>query len=161
MTGRSAEGVPYRSSEDIYRYMYKWRKRSIENLWVVQLWGKPKRIIKKELVAFGTESRVVINHFKVFEKAMRQASSAIIIVHNHPSGNVQASESDIRLWLTFLTLSKEFKIPVIDFMIIGKYGYNSFADVFGDKYAIFEAQMEGADINRIWDKEKYPKLWAR
>lgn len=64
----------------------------------------------------------------VFAVALKTLSSAIILVHNHPSGQLRPSEEDIRLTRKFVEAGKLLDLPVNDHLIVTAEGYYSFAD---------------------------------
>ena len=64
----------------------------------------------------------------VFAVALKTLSSAMILVHNHPSGQLRPSEEDIRLTKKFVEAGKFLDLPVNDHLIVTAEGYYSFAD---------------------------------
>ena len=64
----------------------------------------------------------------VFRKAIEELASSIILCHNHPSGNLQPSQSDIDLTKKLADAGKTLDIMVLDHLIITDEGYYSFAD---------------------------------
>jgi DNA repair protein RadC len=64
----------------------------------------------------------------IFKHALNQLASAIVLVHNHPSGQLNPSEADIRLTKKLVAAGKLMEIPVIDHLIFTNSGYFSFAD---------------------------------
>jgi DNA repair protein RadC len=65
---------------------------------------------------------------KVLENALKQKASAIILVHNHPSGQVKPSDADIRLTKTIQETAKTLDIIVHDHVIIGENRFFSFRE---------------------------------
>jgi DNA repair protein RadC len=60
--------------------------------------------------------------------AFEQNATAIILVHNHPSGKLQASDADIQITKKIKTAGQQLDISVLDHIIITETGYYSFAD---------------------------------
>lgn len=73
----------------------------------------------------GKTSEIQIGIKEIFSEPIRQMASGIIIVHNHPSGNMKPSESDIRFTKTIHEYSTIFEIKLLDHIIIGKNEYIS------------------------------------
>ncbi|NNL16288.1 MAG: DNA repair protein, partial [Flavobacteriaceae bacterium] len=64
----------------------------------------------------------------LFVIAIKTAASSIIMAHNHPSGNLNPSECDKRLFEKIVKASKLLDINILDNLIISNHGYYSFAD---------------------------------
>lgn len=85
--------------------------------------------VKAEKPIFrGGVSATVIDPKIVFREAINQLASAIIIAHNHPSGNLSPSQADIQITRKLVQGGKFFDIKVLDHLIISHRGYFSFAD---------------------------------
>jgi DNA repair protein RadC len=63
---------------------------------------------------------------EVFETAIKRHSAQIIIAHNHPSGEAEPSEEDIKITKRLVEVSKYIGIEVIDHLIITETSYLSF-----------------------------------
>mgnify|MGYP001798031585 CR=1 FL=1 len=64
----------------------------------------------------------------ILKKALEQDSTAIVLCHNHPSGNLKPSKADEELTLKIKEAAKYFDIKVMDHIIVSEDGYYSFAD---------------------------------
>ncbi|WP_158861015.1 JAB domain-containing protein [Lunatibacter salilacus] len=64
----------------------------------------------------------------IFKKALDHLASRIILVHSHPSGNLNPSEQDRGLTRKLAEAGKHLEDPVLDHVIFAKVGYFSFAD---------------------------------
>ena len=64
----------------------------------------------------------------VFKIALEQNAVAIVLAHNHPSGKLQASESDIQVTKRIKNAGQQLEIPILDHVIVAEHGYFSFAD---------------------------------
>ena len=62
---------------------------------------------------------------EVFSKAIKQAASAVILVHNHPSGAIEPSQEDRLLTSRMVEAGKIVGIDVLDHIIVGHLGYAS------------------------------------
>ena len=86
------------------------------------------RIITVETIQEGIVNQAVVYPRKVLEKALQWKASAIILVHNHPSGHVRPSEADIRLTRTIQETARALDILVHDHLIIGENRFFSFRE---------------------------------
>ena len=84
------------------------------------------KLIDKKLLFIGTVNRSIVHPREVFKYAYLYSASSIVIVHNHPSGDVTPSKEDKILTDSIIELGNINKIPVIDHIIVGKDRYYSF-----------------------------------
>jgi DNA repair protein RadC len=76
----------------------------------------------------GGSTQCIVDIRLVFACALKANAKRIILCHNHPSGNLTASEADLHLTRRMIEAGKLLEIPVIDHLIICSEGYTSFAD---------------------------------
>jgi len=86
------------------------------------------RIIDDESIQEGIVSQAVVYPRKVLENALKRKASAIILLHNHPSGHVRPSDADIRLTRTIQETARVLDILVHDHIIIGENRFFSFRE---------------------------------
>lgn len=86
------------------------------------------RIIKTEVIQEGIVNQAVVYPRKILEKALKHKASAVILVHNHPSGNIKPSEADIRLTRTLQDTARVLDILIHDHIIVGENRYFSFRE---------------------------------
>ena len=85
-----------------------------------------KRIIKNKLLYIGTINQTLIHPRDIFKEAYLLSASAIICIHNHPSGNTAPSKEDIMMTKNLKEVGLIMGINVVDNIIIGKNSYYSF-----------------------------------
>ena len=92
-------------------------------------------LINKYEITSGIATSSLIHPREIFRAAIRLGCTAIVVVHNHPSGDPCPSKADIEVAKTLVKSSKIICIELLDFMIIGKKsidplqkGYNSFRE---------------------------------
>ena len=98
-----------------------------EEFWVVLL-NRKHEVIRYKSVSSGGISGTVADPRLIFSWAVTENASAIILAHNHPSGNLQPSEADRRLTQQLKKAGEVLEIIVSDHLIITDRGYFSFAD---------------------------------
>ena len=86
------------------------------------------RIIKTEVIQEGIVNQAVVYPRKILEIALKHKASAIILVHNHPSGNLKPSEADIRLTKALQDTARVLDILIHDHIIVGENRYFSFRE---------------------------------
>jgi len=98
-----------------------------EEFWLLIL-NKANRVVKKVRTSEGGISGTVVDPKKVFKSCLDLHASSIILGHNHPSGNIQPSEADIKITKKIRECGILLDIAVLDHIIIGDDRYYSFAD---------------------------------
>ena len=98
-----------------------------EEFWIILL-NRANLVIKKIQVSSGGVSGTVADPKLIFKQAMENLASSIILAHNHPSGNLQPSDADMKLTKKLKECGAIVDIPVVDHIIFGNTGYISFAD---------------------------------
>lgn len=79
-------------------------------------------------VSSGTSTSAIVDMKLIFVAAIKSNASGIILAHNHPSGNLNPSESDRALTSRAKQAGKILEIPVLDHLIVTLEGHYSFAD---------------------------------
>jgi DNA repair protein RadC len=85
-------------------------------------------IIAEEIVQEGTVNQTVVYPRKVLELALKHKATGLILVHNHPSGNLKPSAADQELTRALVKASRALNLTVHDHLIIGRHGYFSLAE---------------------------------
>lgn len=83
------------------------------------LFDKKWNFIRKCTIAIGTVDSCLVHPREVFAAAIKHSASAIIIVHNHPSGDVTPSKNDISTTKRLVEAGQIVGIDVVDHMIVG------------------------------------------
>ncbi len=91
---------------------------------VVLLDGKNK-IIKDVTISEGTLTKSIVHPREVVKEAITESSAAIILIHNHPSGEPQPSQDDIEITNRIISTCELVGIRVLDHIIIGDNNYFS------------------------------------
>ncbi len=86
----------------------------------VLLLNTRRRLIRVEEVADGTIDTLLVHAREVFKHAISANASAIVLAHNHPSGDPTPSEADIKVTRDLIRAGKLLKIEVLDHVILGR-----------------------------------------
>lgn len=120
-------GAHVKSPQDIVPFVKSYAMNTKEHFLVITLNGG-HNIIRIHVVSVGTINRTLIHPREVFVDAIRENAAAIILCHNHPSGNCVPSEDDLATTEMLINASKIVGIPILDHLIIDCNGYFSFLE---------------------------------
>jgi DNA repair protein RadC len=114
------------------KMVYEYYKNKIGNkkqeyFYVIYL-DNAKRIINDKLLFIGTINHSVVHPREIYKEAYMLSASALICVHNHPSGNVYPSSEDVNITNNLNQIGLLLGIKLIDHIIIGKNSYYSFLE---------------------------------
>ena len=93
--------------------------RNVERLQVLLL-NTRRRLIRVVEVADGTIDTLLVHSREVFRQAIAANASAVVLAHNHPSGDPTPSEADIKVTRDLIRAGQLLKIDVLDHVIIGR-----------------------------------------
>ncbi|MBI5387348.1 MAG: DNA repair protein RadC [Verrucomicrobia bacterium] len=79
-----------------------------------------RRLIRVERLAQGTQDTLLVQPREVFRCALLANAAAIVLVHNHPSGDPTPSEADIKVTRDLIRAGQLLKIDVVDHVILGR-----------------------------------------
>ena len=121
--------------QKVWDYLYpEVRADSVEKVWVLCL-DRKNKLIRAEPITSGTASGSLVHPREVFRPAIRHGASAIILAHNHPSGDPAPSSADLKVTKKILEASKAVDLSMLDHVIIGEpdacqqsLGFYSFSD---------------------------------
>ncbi len=116
------------SSKDSYNYIYaEIADLAHEEFFVLYL-NRANKVVAHRHISRGGISGTVADTKIILKHGIEILASAMIAVHNHPSGNIKPSQSDIELTRRLKDAARLLDIILIDHLIIGEKKYYSFAD---------------------------------
>lgn len=98
-----------------------------EEFWVVYL-NTANRVLAKKRLSSGGITQNVVDVRLAFKWALEVGATALILAHNHPSGNLEPSGADRKITQQFQQAAAHFELRVLDHLIFSEKGYFSFAD---------------------------------
>ncbi len=98
-----------------------------EELWVIYL-NRANREIQKVLISKGGFTATTVDVRLVLKRALELNALALILAHNHPSGNLNPSTSDLNLTQSIVNAAGILNIQVIDHIICSNHGFYSFCE---------------------------------
>ena len=117
--GCNSAGERIRTPEDILRVCEDLRDVAQECFQVLLL-NEKNRVIDRTLITLGLANATLVHPREVFRTAVVRSASALVLVHNHPSGDTGPSVEDIRITKQLIDAGKILDIGVLDHCIIGR-----------------------------------------
>ena len=121
------EKIKILNPQDCVSLLCKYSRMKQEHFGVIFL-NSQKEVIQTKCFFVGSDNICQVYGKIVWWKACKLETSAMILFHNHPSGNTSPSQYDIELTAMFEKGGKLLDIQVLDHVIIGKYDYYSFLE---------------------------------
>jgi len=122
------EALKIESSNDVYNFLFaEIGDLDHEEFWVLFL-NNSNKIIQKKQISVGGKTGTLVDVRVVFKVALECGATAMVLAHNHPSGNLFPSESDKLLTQKIKEAGLNLDIKLLDHLIIAEKGYFSFAD---------------------------------
>lgn len=121
---KSIDMPTIRSPQDVWDFvsdMHNLKKEYLRGLYL----NIKNQIIHDEIISIGTIDQSIAHPRDIFAPAIKYHAAAMIIVHNHPSGDATPSQADISLTETIKKSGELLSIAVLDHIIVTKSGYRS------------------------------------
>lgn len=116
-----------RTPEDIAAiFIPRLREERIEKFYAILL-NSANQAFRIVVVSQGTLNASVVHAREVFRIAIIESAASVILLHNHPSGNLEPSKEDIEITKKLVEAGKMIDIKVLDHIIIGGSGFTSFS----------------------------------
>ncbi|MDX2362741.1 MAG: DNA repair protein RadC [Crocinitomicaceae bacterium] len=116
------------SSKDVYYYLRsELSDLSHEEFYSLFL-NRGNEVIGSSQISKGGISGTVADGKIIFHRALELKSSAVVLAHNHPSGQLKPSQSDLNLTSNLVNFGKYIDLPILDHVIFSDNNYFSFAD---------------------------------
>lgn len=96
------------------------RAHEVEEFWVIMLDAKYRLRRAPVAVSRGILDACLVHPREVFKEAIRACSAAVILVHNHPSGDSTPSPADIKITRQLIEVGRVVDIDVLDHVIVGE-----------------------------------------
>lgn len=122
------KGAIVKNSRDVYHYVRKSFSMLPHEEFLILLMNNNNEIIHAHRLSRGGITGTVADGRILFKIALDFKATAIILCHNHPSGNPKPSDQDLRLTKNFQKFGNYIDLPILDHLIYTDFGYFSFAD---------------------------------
>ncbi len=107
------------SPKDVWERMEDIRGSKKEHFVVFYLDSRNQEI-KREIISIGTLNESLVHPREVFEGAIKNNASSVIVAHNHPSGDLEPSEADIEITKKLIHAGKILDIKIIDHIVVSE-----------------------------------------
>jgi len=121
-------GEKFTRSEDVFNHFHFRIRSEVQEAFYILLLDNNKQFMKEIMVTKGIINRCLVHPREVFAPAIEARASAIICVHNHPSGNNSPSVEDHRITETLYETGEMLNISILDHLVVAGDSYTSFAD---------------------------------
>jgi DNA repair protein RadC len=117
-----------KGSQDVFgRFQSRLSDLQHEEFWIMLL-KRSNDVLAEVCISKGGLTGTVVDPKIVFGRALAMRAAAMVLVHNHPSGNPQPSASDRELTRSLCRAGLLLDLPILDHVIVAGDGYVSFAD---------------------------------
>ena len=123
-SGKICEKV-VKNPSDIANYYIEKLKDFKKEYFIAVFLDSKNKIIKDEIISIGTLNYSIVHPREVFKEAIKNSANSVILVHNHPSGNVEPSDEDYRVNKVLVETENLVGIKILDHLIIGNKNYLS------------------------------------
>jgi DNA repair protein RadC len=117
-----------KSSKDILDYLRKRLAHENREHFIVMYLNRRNRVVAHEVLSSGGITGTVVDTRLLIRRALEEHATALILSHNHPSGNYKPSPQDKDLTKKIKSAAALFDISILDHVIVSDEGYYSFAD---------------------------------
>ena len=124
-TRKCKKTIKIRNPNDIFTFLRRYARSRQEYFLVVTLNGNHE-VISIRISTIGLANKTVIHPREVLYHAIQDNAIAIVIAHNHPSGNTSPSSEDDEITERLVEACKIMGIHFLDHLIISKNGYYSY-----------------------------------
>jgi DNA repair protein RadC len=121
-------GEPFKGSYDVYaHFRERLAAETVEHFIAVLLDNKHRKI-RDVTLSIGSLTASIVHPRDVFSRVIREAVAAIVLVHNHPSGDPTPSAEDLEITRRLRGVAELIGVRILDHVIIGKGRFVSFVD---------------------------------
>jgi DNA repair protein RadC len=116
---RLQPGAMFTNPRQIFEHFHGLLRDEKKEIFLVVLLDARHRILREERVSEGSLTSSIVHPREVFLPAVRESAGAVVLVHNHPSGDPRPSEEDVAVTRRLLHASELLGIRVLDHVIVG------------------------------------------
>jgi DNA repair protein RadC len=124
----SKDQPSFKRAKDVANLYLPLMKDLRKEVFRVLLLSRANRLIKEVTISEGTLDASIVHPRDVFREALLESAAGVILLHNHPSGNPNPSEEDIRITKQLVEAGRVMGIKVYDHIILAGEDYRSLAD---------------------------------
>lgn len=125
---RLQPGQAYRSSRDAFAHFHERLCDYRKEVFLALLLDSKNRLIREVQISEGSLNSSIVHPREVFAPVLRESASAVLFIHNHPSGDPTPSREDVEITERLKHVGEIMGVRVLDHIIIGNGEYTSLAD---------------------------------
>ncbi|HJO21960.1 MAG: DNA repair protein RadC [Myxococcota bacterium] len=118
-------GIAVRGPADVHAHFHPHLRHAAQECFITVLLDGRHRVIRHALVSRGTLTASLVHPREVFRPALREPAAAVVLVHNHPSGDPTPSREDREITERLVRAGDLLGIPVLDHVVVAERGYAS------------------------------------
>jgi len=122
---RLEPGLAVRGPEDVFAHFHPRLRHASQECFIALLLDGRHRVLREETVSQGTLTASLVHPREVFRPALREAAAALILVHNHPSGDPAPSAEDRDVTRRLVSAGELLGVRIIDHVIVAERGFCS------------------------------------
>ena len=127
-SAKPIEKIHFSCPQDVADFLMPRLRYAAKEQFVVILLNNKNKVIGTEVVSEGSLSSSIVHPREVYAPAILHHAAAIMVAHNHPSGDPKPSTEDTEVTRMLARSGKVLGIPMIDHVIIGDGNYYSFLE---------------------------------
>ncbi|AVL78051.1 MULTISPECIES: RadC family protein [Staphylococcus] len=127
-SGSVDDKIQITSPKDVADFMMGQMEHLKQEKFIVLFLNSKNIVIKKKTIFIGTLNASIVHPREIFSEAIKCASNAIIVLHNHPSGDTTPSNEDIKTTERLRECGQLLGIDLLDHVIIGDHEYLSMVE---------------------------------
>lgn len=122
------------STKAVFNLLYPQLAEESREMFIMLSLNAQYKIQGYEVISMGTLTSSLVHPREVFGSAIRLGSAAIVVAHNHPSGDLNPSQDDISVTNRLKEAGELLGIPMLDHLIISYKGYSNSQSVWHENY---------------------------
>jgi len=143
------EGLKIKFPADVLPLLQHYADRKQEHFICISINGA-NEVMNVRVISIGLVNKSHVHPREVFADAVAERASAVIVAHNHPFGDLNPSDKDIRITQQLKESARILGLSFLDHIIFNTRGYYSFAEQFGDFTEIGLGSLRNATRNDSW-----------
>jgi DNA repair protein RadC len=120
-----ASGPSLRTADEVAAQCKDMAELAQESFNVLTL-NQKHQVLRRHLISLGTLTGTIVHPREVFRPALVDSAAAVVLVHNHPSGQPAPSRDDIELTARLVEAGRLIGIRVLDHVVVSRGGHYSF-----------------------------------
>ena len=121
------EWKPFEEPQYVWEYLHEFRGKPQEHFVALYL-NASNRLLCRETISIGTLTASLVHPREVFSPAVERRAAAVIVAHNHPSGELRPSSEDREVTRRIVEAGRILGIQLLDHVLITERGYYSFRE---------------------------------